>query len=120
MNELIFNGRITIVSETKSGTSQAGKDWAKKDFIVTEQSGDYPNSMKFTCFKTEQFPNIVLGKDVSVKFDCKVREYESKYYQDISAYSVTLKEGQQLKAPQPAPIEPEPVLLVSNSDDLPF
>lgn len=120
MNNLQFEGRITVVLPKESGTSKAGKAWERVSFVVAEENTDYPNSMVFTCFKQEQFDNIVLGRNAVVKFDAKTREYNGKYYQDLTAFSVVSEKNAGDGSQAPTPPQDIEVFPVNEQDDLPF
>lgn len=92
MNQFKFLGTITNILPTQSGTSQGGKDWQKLQFVVKEEKADYPQSMVFTMMDPKKIENFQkyekVGNAVEVSFNLSAREYNGKWYADITAWSV--------------------------------
>ena len=91
-------GTIVNVLPKQSGTSKAGKAWEKQEFIL-EVPGQYPKRILFATLGTEKIqrilPNLVQGQVRTVFFDIDCREFNGKYYNDVSAYSVQMPRAQQ-------------------------
>lgn len=118
-----------------TGNSSNGA-WVKQGFIASY--GDrYPKEFYFELFndKLEKFKNLCQeGRVVELSFDIESREYNGRYYTNITAWNVAVP-GQQTTtqqtpasfgAAQPvaAPAAPAeaPVVApaIGNDDDLPF
>lgn len=90
MSEL--KGKITWVSEEKSGTNKEGKAWKSISFVVEETTGEYPQSACLQIFgedkvnKFKEYNNV--GDLVNVKYSLKANEYKGNYYTNIGAWSV--------------------------------
>ena len=114
-NTLKFTGVITHISEVVSGVSKAGKAYTTQFMVVTENEGQYPNSMKFEFFNKEAVQNGV-GETVTIEYNCRVND---KFYQSISAWKVASEQNTPAPTPTAAPakpaIEPE-----AETDELPF
>ena len=111
---LEFTGKI-IKKETKSGTSKAGKEWSKLEFVVMD-SAEYPQSAKFELFnKPDDADFVKVDNVVKVKFNLKGNEYNGNFYTNLSAWSVRLVEGGESKK-EPVTDLPPP----SEVDELPF
>lgn len=111
----IFDKKIT---ET-SGTSKAGKDWRKGQYQLHTE-GQYPKTVVMQAFgdKNLGWNDITPGSKVHVEFDIESREWNGKFFTDVSAIIVKL--AQPAPAPAPAP-QPAPAPVMSNEDeDLPF
>lgn len=95
-------GTIVNVLPKQSGTSKAGKAWEKQEFVL-EVPGQYPKRILFATLGTEKIqrimPNLIQGQVRTVFFDIDCREFNGKYYNDVSAYSVQMPRAQQ-NAPQ--------------------
>lgn len=95
-------GTIVNVLPKQSGTSKTGKAWEKQEFIL-EVPGQYPKHILFATLGTEKIqrimPNLIQGQVRTVFFDIDCREFNGKYYNDVSAYSVQMPRAQQ-GAPQ--------------------
>ena len=92
--ELKITGIIKSIGETQSGTSKAGKDWKKLSFQVANNSG-YEGKEAIFSFdlfgedKVEKFLKYnKQGSEVDVKFNIECREWEGKYFTNLSAWSV--------------------------------
>lgn len=96
------------------GTSKAGKDWEKQDFVIETQE-KYPKTICFTLFGNK-IPllnqGIVKGVEVEVLFDVQSREYNGKYYHNINAQNIQVIENM---AGEAGIIEDKP-----EDDNLPF
>ena len=91
MNELKITGNITKIFEVQEGTSKAGKDWQKLNFIV-EIDADYNNVFCFEVFGADKVADFNKwnkeGSKVTVKFNVMTREYKGKYYTNLNAWNV--------------------------------
>ena len=106
---------ITKLAET-SGTSKAGKDWVKQDFVIETQE-TYPKKVCISVMgeKVNTLRNINVGEVITAHINIESREYNGKYYTTISAWKLDLS-GQTER--QPAPLEPYKD--DKNGGDLPF
>ena len=92
MNEFKFLGTITHILPTESGVSKSNKDWKKLQFVVKEEKENYPQSMVFTMMDAKKIENFEkynkVGHAVEVSFNLSAREYNGKWYADVTAWSV--------------------------------
>ena len=78
---------IQFIGET-SGTSKAGNPWKKKEWVV-ETFGQYPKKVKIQCFgERSDSINLVPGQDYNLYVDLESREYQGRWYTDVSVYRV--------------------------------
>jgi len=115
MSELKVTGTITSIMDIETGKSSNG-DWSKVVFAI-ETDGDYPKTIAFTIFgadKVEKFLKFnKVGHEVEVSFDAKSREYNGKFFTDLTAWKVWgLTRGNQAATVA--------VELEDETDDLPF
>lgn len=108
---LEIKGRITKVLEVESGTSKAGKEWKKQNFVI--DTGDqYNPEVCFQIFGDEKVENFAknnkVGDEVNVSFNVSSREYNGKYFHNLDAWKIT-KVGNEQPVPQSG-----------DEDDLPF
>ena len=84
---------------TQTGTSQSGKAWQKREFIIEETVGNYPNSLVITAFgdRVEKLNTLRVGDYVTARFDTQVREYNGRAFNNITLYDITQPQAQ----PQP-------------------
>ena len=82
---------------TQNGTSQSGKAWQKREFIIEETVGNYPNSMVITAFgdRVEKLNTLRVGDYVTARFDTQVREYNGRAFNNITLYDITQPQAQQ-------------------------
>lgn len=72
----------------QSGTSKAGKPWKKREWVV-ETFGQYPRKVKIQAFgDRSDSMNVEPGKDYAFGFDLESREFNGRWYTDVSIYSV--------------------------------
>lgn len=130
---------------TQTGTSQSGKAWQKREFIIEETVGNYPNSLVITAFgdRVEKLNTLRVGDCVTARFDTQVREYNGRAFNNITLYDITQPQVQAqtqqqvyMGAPQqampaqyqaapaqpyqPMPAQPMQQQQVQRGDDLPF
>ena len=104
-----FIGKILQINELQSGVSKAGKEWKKITFVV-ETHDQYP---KKGCFimMNDRAENLIkyqkVGDEVKVSFDIDSREFNGRWYTDLSAWRVE-KVTQEAAAPQPSAPTPPP------------
>jgi hypothetical protein len=118
MSDFIFNGKIIAKGETREGVSQGtGQPWKSEQYIIQEESGNYPSKMAFDVFGEDRIRefNLKVGDVVKVHFDINSHIYNDRWFNNIRAFRVERTEAQ----PQPAP-EPAPEPKFDKNDDVPF
>lgn len=126
-------GKIIAITPVESGTSKAGRAWAKR-FIVVETQEQYPRKIACTVFgedRVHQFESVAaLGDMVRVSFDIDSREFNGRWYTDVSAWRLeradnTAAAAAPVQAPAAGsaaagfPAPPAPVAPAAD-EDLPF
>jgi hypothetical protein len=90
MNNLEFTGKLIYKGDVQSGVSASGKEWSKTSFVI-EDDAQYPNSMLFEAFnKASLLTNLSVGSEVKVRYNALAREYNGKYYNTLSMYSIEI------------------------------
>lgn len=99
---LNISGIVLNILPLQSGTSKAGNQWQKQDFIL-ETGGQYPRKVCICLFgdNVEKFP-LAVGQSVTASVDIESREFNGRWYTDVRAWNVVYN-GQQQGAPAPAP-----------------
>lgn len=130
-------GRIKQMPEVVNGVSASGKSWQKREVLIDDEQGSYPNTLVLTAFgeKVEKLNTFNVGDLVRILFDTKAREYNGKYYNSIMLYEIELAEVQQQPQPvaqpqpqmayaqpipQPQPVPVQPIQQTQYTDNLPF
>nr|DAH40135.1 MAG TPA: Single-stranded DNA-binding protein fold, inter-subunit clamp, Paralogous.5A [Caudoviricetes sp.] len=87
---------------TQNGTSQSGKAWQKREFIIEETVGNYPNSIVITAFgdRVEKLNTLRVGDYVTARFDTQAREYNGRAFNNITLYDITQPQAQAMPQPQ--------------------
>jgi hypothetical protein len=125
---LTIKGVVIHILEEESGTSKAGKDWKKKDFVIETTEDQYPKKIAFTVFgdKIQSLFTFTEGQLVDVSFNLESREYNGKWFHNVNAWKIQPEEVNQnehVEATGALPKEFEEVPKVNDSgsdDDLPF
>lgn len=104
---LNISGIVLNILPLQSGTSKAGNQWQKQDFIL-ETGGQYPRKVCICLFgdNVEKFP-LQVGQSVTASVDIESREFNARWYTDVRAWNVVYN-GQQQGAPAPAPTAAAP------------
>lgn len=137
-----LEGKMILDLGFTSGTSKAGNAWKKRE-IVVETFGSYPRKVKITLFgqRADEI-NPQLGLSYSFSVDAESREFNGRWYTDITAYAareLAAPGTSSMQAPAAAPVAPaapggtefvqqtttttfasDPFAQGEESDDLPF
>ena len=91
-NNLNIQGTLVKKLDKQSGTSKAGKEWKKLNFVLESKDGEYTNTICFDVFGEEKVDNFVkfnnVGDNVTVSFNVSSREYNERWYTQTSAWMV--------------------------------
>lgn len=82
-----LEGKIILDLPLQSGTSKAGNPWKKKEWVL-ETFGNYPKKVKIQAFG-DRVDNLRIetGKDYRLGIDIESREFNGRWYTDVSVYS---------------------------------
>jgi hypothetical protein len=108
---------------------QVSDKFAKRDFVVTDGTGMYPQDILFqaTQDKCDLLDTVKVGQEVTVHFNLRGREWvspqgEVKYFNTLEAWRIEAGGGvthkEQLDAKLNAPLKP--IADELPKDDLPF
>lgn len=122
-----ISGKIIHILPEQGGISKAGNEWKKQEYVL-ETHDQYPRKVCFQIFGADRIAQaaIQLGEEVTVSFDIDSREYQGRWFTNISAWKV--ERPTMSAAPNPADnnVAPNfqpaaPSFEASNPvDDLPF
>lgn len=120
MSDLTMTGKILKILEVEKGTSKAGKDWQKINFVLST-GNEYNPEVAFQIFGEEKVANFIkynkVGQVVDVSFNISSREYNGNYFHNLDAWKIKPliaeppSQGESLQAAD---------LGSSNDDGLPF
>lgn len=109
-----ITGRLIVLNETQSFPS----GFQKREFVVEELEGQYPQQIKFEAMKDgcDRLDAFNVGDTIKVHFNLRGNEYNGKYYVNLQAWKM---EG--LKRGSPPP-EPKPAASYTDDelDEIPF
>jgi len=116
MENLKIQGTITKIFEIEKGTSKAGKEWQKINFLL-DTGAQFNPEVCFQIFGEDKANNFVKynkeGERVDVSFNISSREHEGRYYHNIDAWRVEKVAGEVVQ-------EAEVIAEAGDDDDLPF
>lgn len=86
-----IQGRISKVMQPVGGTSKAGKQWSKQDFVIECQNGQYQKHIALNIFGEDKIQQFALreGENVIVDFDVDAHEYNGRWLNEIRAWNIT-------------------------------
>lgn len=96
-------GRIIHKLPLTSGTSAAGRDWQKQEYVL-ETVEAYPKKIHFDFFgeRVSQYP-LEVGDFIELSFDIESREYNGRWYTNIRGWKAEKRDPNQAgTVPPPA------------------
>lgn len=102
MADLSIQGKIIQVMEPQGGTSRAGNQWRKQEYVL-ETGDNYPKKVCFHFFgdRIDQNP-LQLGDYINLQFDIESREYNGRWYTDIRGWRAEkIQPGQTISGGDP-------------------
>ena len=120
---LAVKGKIEQILKPETGTSKAGKEWTKQEFVI-ETEDQYPKKVCFTLFgdKVSLVNGLSAGQEVEVSFNLESREYNGKWFHNVNAWKIDKPATNNMPEPPPEfrmeDIPPEPS--EDSASDLPF
>lgn len=102
--------KITNILPQRSGTSKAGNQWIVQEFLC-ETDGNYPKTIMMQVYGADKVDNFVagnyiIGDIVDIDFDIESREYNGKYYTQVSAWRIEKHTEEPSAANQQQPMTP--------------
>lgn len=102
--------KIKDILPQRCGTSKAGNQWIVQEFLV-ETDGTYPKTIMMQVYgsdKVDSFVagNYIVGDIVDIDFDIESREYNGRYYTQVSAWRIAKHSEEAAADPTPQPAQP--------------
>ncbi len=95
--------KITKILEALSGVSKkTGEMWEKHSFVGATE-GEFPKMVCFSVMGKDRWEKMAIkvGMKYNVSFDVESREWQGKYFTELSAWkAVCLEQGAQQPAQQ--------------------
>lgn len=122
---LEVKGQLQQILPIQSGTSKAGKEWSKQEFVIETQE-QFPKKICFTLFgdKLSLINGISVGDNIEVSFNVESREFNGKWFHNINAWKVAPAGAAENNVPgfstNDIPPPPPDSMGEAPVDDLPF
>ena len=89
MSKLEIAGKVIAVLDKRSGTSKSGNAWVTQEYVI-ETADQYPKKCCFSLFGEEKIAacNIQIGETITAHIDIDARQWESKWFNSISAWKI--------------------------------
>lgn len=109
---LELKGKITHIGDVEVINDK----FSKRIFVIEVQDGSFAKSvaLQFTNDKCGKLDGIAKGAQVHVKFNIESREYNGKWFTNLTAWYLGAGEAMTAQQPQPQTSQS------NNVDDLPF
>lgn len=126
-------GKIIHDLGETSGTSKAGREWKKHEYVLETQES-YPKKVHFDFFgeRADQY-KLAAGQMIKLSFDIDSREYNGRWFTSISGWKAEpatvegsgstngpLDPPATTKAPEFQAVPPTDLNQSEPNDDLPF
>lgn len=84
-----LEGKVIQDLPMQEGISKAGNPWKKKEWIV-ETLGNFPRKVKIQAFGDRATSiNLQIGMVYRLSVDAESREFNGRWYTDISVYAAS-------------------------------
>lgn len=108
-----IEGTLIQKLAVQSGKSARG-DWAKQEFVIEYQDGNFPTKACFSVWgadKVKELEQFNQGEKIKVSFNVSSREYNGKWYTDLRAWRISqagdsAQGGYARQSAQGAPAQP--------------
>lgn len=93
-----FTGKLYRIFDTQ----QVKETFKKREFVVEQQDGQYPNYVKFELIQDRcgLIDGYSEGDDITVSFDLRGREWNEKFFTNLHAWRLQSPDGGGAPAPQ--------------------
>ncbi|NCC51397.1 MAG: DUF3127 domain-containing protein [Spartobacteria bacterium] len=117
MGSYDLTGKVKVVMDTQTFDS----GFKKREFVVTMEDSRYPQDICFETLaeKISILDNIKPDQEVKVSFDIRGREYNGRYFNNLSAWKIEVL-SQAPAADESSPVENIPAELEPDTEDPPF
>jgi len=101
-------GILKVIGAVEGGTSKAGKAWSKQQIVIEFKDGSYDKLLAFDIMKAETIKFIELlkvGQEITVKYNAESREYNGKYFTNLSAWRIEVDGAAEPTAQTATPVK---------------
>ncbi len=88
-NKMEVQGKIIVLEGIETGTSKAGKDWKKQEFVI-ETDEQYPRKIAMSVFgdKVDALSYYSVGMQIKCKIQVESKEWQGRWYTAINAWHI--------------------------------
>ena len=106
-----MSGKITKVLPMQSGISKDGNEWAKQEYVLCHDEGQYPRYVTFTVFGADKIKAIAIqeGETLTVNLNIDSRESPgdpTRWFNSIYCWRVERPQQMQGYQPPHQPAQP--------------
>jgi len=99
-----IKGRLVKKLPAQTGQGRNG-EWKKQEFVI-ELEGTYPRSVCISVWKDKiNLDSLAEGTMLNVFFDIESREYQGKWFTNLTAWKAEVTEDSPQNTPPLPPIE---------------
>jgi len=82
-------GKIIILYGVEMGTSKAGNQWKKQEFVI-ETEEQYPRKIAISVFgsKVDDLSYYSVGKYIKCKVQIESKEWQGRWYTSVNAWHI--------------------------------
>jgi len=116
-------GKISFISEVKSGTSQSGFNWKNCDLTIEvpqNQGSIIKQVFRVTGDKVDEVLKYKVGDTVQVGFIIYAREWNNRLFNNVELVTITDETGAVKPKEQPVQEQPQQESTDEEGPDLPF
>ena len=112
-----LTGKIKLIQDAKTFDS----GFTKREMVVIVEDGKYPQeiNIEFIQDKVALLDSLQVGKEVTVTFDLRGREYNGRYFNNLQGWKIVTL-GDEAPTNREDQSHPYPVPSDFEMDDIPF
>ena len=91
MGFITEKGVLTYKSQVETGTSKSGNTWQKQTIVVSRENVNAPyDKVALSVFgdKVNDSERCRVGDKVEITYSISAKEYNGKWYNDVSLYKI--------------------------------
>ena len=114
-----IKGRLVTILPAQTGQGRNG-EWRRQEFVI-EVDGTFPRKVCISAWGDKvNVSSLVEGSILNVSFDIESREFNGKWYTNLTAWKVETVGDSQQEAPPMPPMDVYQPDDIPMKDDLPF
>ena len=91
MGFITEKGVLTYKSQVETGTSKSGNTWQKQTIVVSRENANAPfDKVALSVFgdKVNDSERCRVGDKVEITYSISAKEYNGRWYNDVSLYKI--------------------------------